>query len=141
MKKSTLALKKFPSYNCAQSVFSTFAGDINLDEETALKLASAFGGGMACAETCGAVTGSYLVIGMKYGHTSTDILEKNNTKELIKKFNRKFKEKHGSLVCKELIGCDISTPEGQVKAKEKDAFNEFCPHFVASACDILEEDF
>ena len=141
MKKSTLALQKFPSYNCAQSVFSSFADEVGLDEKTALKLSSGFGGGMACAETCGAVAGSYLVIGLKHGHHSTDVLEKNNTKELIRKFNAHFTAKHGSLICKELIGCDISTPEGQVKAKEKDAFNEFCPHFVATACDILENEF
>ncbi len=141
MQKSKKALEKFPSYNCAQTVFSVFADELMLDEETALKLTSGFGGGMARAETCGAVTASYLVIGLKHGHASADLLEKNNTKELILKFNKKFVAKHGSLICKELVGCDISTPEGQVKAKEKNAFNEFCPHFVATACAILENDF
>ena len=141
MKKSQLAIQKFQSYNCAQSVFVSFAKDLNLNEKTALKLASGFGGGMACAETCGAVTGSYLVIGLKHGHNNADLLAKNNTKELIKKFNKQFVAKHGSLKCKELIGCDISTSEGQLKAKEKNAFSLFCPEFVASACDILEEDF
>lgn len=141
MNKSTKALEKFSSYNCAQSVFSAFAEDLKLDEVTALKLSSGFGGGMACAETCGAVTGSYLVIGMKHGHASSDLVEKNNTKELIQKFNEKFVALHGSLICKELIGCNISTPEGQVKAKAKGVFAEFCPNFVASACDILEENF
>ncbi|MGQ7869027.1 C-GCAxxG-C-C family protein [Sunxiuqinia sp. sy24] len=141
MKKSSIALQKFSSYNCSQSVFSSFADELGLDQTTALKLASGFGGGMACAETCGAVTGSYLVIGLKHGHCNADLLEKHHTKELILKFNAKFKAKHGSLICKELIGCDISTPDGQVKAKEKDAFKEFCPQFIATACDILEEDF
>jgi len=141
MKKSVQALEKFKSYNCAQSVFATFAQDLNLDEITAMKLASGFGGGMACGSTCGAVTGAYLVIGMKHGHASSDFLEKNNTRELISKFNEKFVARHGSLLCKELIGCDISTPEGRVKAKEKNAFDEFCPDFVATACDILEKDF
>lgn len=141
MKKSTVALKKFKSLNCSQSVFASFAKDLKLDEKTALRIASGFGGGMARAETCGAVTGAYMVIGMKHGHTNADLLAKNNTKELIMKFNERFITKHGSLKCKELLGCDISTPEGLIKAKEKDAFNEFCPLFIATACDILEEDF
>ena len=141
MKKSTLALKKFPSYNCAQSVFSSFAEDLGIDRETALKISSGFGGGMGCAETCGAVTASYMVIGMRYGHTVPDLLAKDRTKELILKFNIFFKKEHGSLICKELLGCDISTVHGRIKAKERDAFNQFCPKFVATACDILEEHF
>ena len=141
MKKSILAQQKFPSFNCSQSVFSSFAKELDLDEEVALKIASGFGGGMARAETCGAVTAAYMVIGMKYGHTNSDLLAKDKTKQMIKKFNELFLAKHGSLKCKELIGYDISTPDGQVKAKEKDAFREFCPHFVGSACDILEEEF
>lgn len=140
-KKSDLALQKFQSFSCSQSVFSSFAEELGLDENTALKLSSGFGGGMACAETCGAVTGAYMVIGMKYGHTSPDLLAKNNTKELILKFNQHFKDKHGSLICKELLGCDISTDDGRVRAKEKDAFNKFCPKFVATACEILENHF
>ncbi|HKJ43441.1 MAG TPA: C-GCAxxG-C-C family protein [Sunxiuqinia sp.] len=141
MKKSTQALKKFASLNCAQAVFSSFADELGLDEETALKLASVFGGGMARGETCGAVTGAYLVIGMKSGHTNGDLLAQDKTKQLIRKFNRHFNMKHGSLRCKELLGCDISTTKGRMKAKEKDAFKQFCPMFVASACDILEEHF
>lgn len=140
-KKSELALQKFQSFSCSQSVFSSFAEELGLDEDTALKLSSGFGGGMGTAETCGAVTGAYMVIGMKYGHTTADLLAKNNTKELILKFNQHFKKKHGSLICKELLGCDISTDDGRVKAKEKDAFNQFCPKFVATACEILEKHF
>ena len=141
MKKSISALRKFSSFNCAQAVFSSFAEELKLDEQTALKLSSGFGGGMARGETCGAVTASYLVIGMKHGHIHPDLLEKNNTKLLIRKFNDCFLSEHGSLKCKELIGCDISDPEGLLKAKEKDAFSQFCPQLIASACDILEKEF
>ena len=66
--KTDLVDEQFSKFNCAQTVFCIFADDLGLDEKTALKIASGFGGGMACAETCGAVTGSYMVIGMKHGH-------------------------------------------------------------------------
>lgn len=53
-------------------MFSLFASDLGIDEKTALKISSGFGGGMACAETCGAVTGAYMVIGLKNGHSTPD---------------------------------------------------------------------
>ncbi len=141
MKKSTIATGKFPSFNCSQSVFSSFSQELGIDEITSLKLASGFGGGMACAETCGAVTGAYMVIGMKHGHVENLPDAKAFTKSQVLKFNERFIARHGSLVCKELIGVDISTPEGKEKATNENLFNELCPKFVASACDILEEEF
>ena len=118
-----------------------FAPELGLDEKTALKIASGFGGGMACAETCGAVTGAYMVIGLKHGHTTPDPDKKANTKMLIRQFNEKFKETHGSLICRQLIGFDISTPEGSAAAGEAGVFETLCPDFIKSSCHILESDF
>lgn len=140
--KSILVDQRFPvQFNCAQTVFSLHAGDLGLDERTALRIASGFGGGMACAETCGAVTGSYMVIGMKHGHDTSDPDAKAKTKQLIQDFNMKFREAHGTLICKELTGFDISTPEGNQAANTEDVFKKKCPFFVKTACDILEENF
>jgi C_GCAxxG_C_C family probable redox protein len=141
-KKSELINDRFPlKFNCAQTVISLFASDIGLDEKTALKIASGFGGGMACAETCGAVTGSYMVIGMKHGYSTPDPDKKAATKMKIKRFNELFREKHGTLVCKELTGFDISTPEGASAAAKEEVFAKKCPGFIKSACTILEENF
>lgn len=139
--KSNKIDQVFPGFNCSQTVFSLSAPELGLDEKTALKIASGFGGGMACAETCGAVTGSYMVIGMKHGHASNDPAEKANTKKLIKEFNQKFKAVHGSLICKELTGYDISTPEGAEAATNEKVFTKKCPEFLKTACQILEESF
>lgn len=139
-KKSALVEKRFPSFNCAQTVFSLFSDELGLDETTSLKIASGFGGGMACAETCGAVTGSYMVIGLKHGHSTPNPEAKAKTKMLIQRFNEKFKEKHGSLICKELTGFDISTPEGASEAHEEEVFTTRCPLFIKTACTILEEE-
>ena len=78
--KSELVDGQFSQFNCAQTVFSLFAPDLGIDEKTALKIASGFGGGMACAETCGAVTGAYMVIGLKHGHAVSDPIKKAETK-------------------------------------------------------------
>ena len=133
--------KRFSNFNCAQTVFSLFAAELGIDEKTALKISSGFGGGMTCAETCGAVTGSYMVIGMKHGHSTSNPDEKANSKLQIQKFNKMFIEEHGSLICKNLLGCDISTTEGLASADEKNLFKTKCTGFIKSACNILEKDF
>ena len=133
--------ERFSNFNCAQTVFSLFAEELGIDEKTALKISSGFGGGMACAETCGAVTGSYMVIGMKHGHSTSEPDEKANSKLQIQKFNKIFIEEHGNLICKKLLGYDISTTEGLASANEKNLFKTKCPGFIKSACNILEKDF
>lgn len=130
----------FSNFNCAQTVFSLFAPELGIDKNAALKISSGFGGGMTCAETCGAITGSYMVIGMKHGHSTSNPDEKANTKLRIQKFNEKFIAKHGSLICKKLLGSDISTVEGLSFAHEKNMFKLKCPSFIKSACEILESD-
>lgn len=139
--KADLVEKQFSKFNCAQTVFSLFASDIGIDENMALKIASGFGGGMACAETCGAVTGSYMVIGIKHGHSTSNPEDKAYTKNLIKKFNTEFKNAHGSLICKNLTGFDISTPEGAAAASNANVFRTKCPAFLKTACNILETQF
>jgi len=139
--KANLVENQFSKFNCAQTVFSLFASELGIDEKIALKIASGFGGGMACAETCGAATGAYMVIGMKHGHSTSNPDEKAKTKNLIKEFNSEFIKVHGSLICKNLIGFDISTPEGSVAAIETNVFNTKCPSFIKTACNLLETHF
>jgi C_GCAxxG_C_C family probable redox protein len=139
--KSNLVDERFSKFNCAQTVFSLFAADLGIDEKTALRISSGFGGGMACAETCGAVTGAYMVIGMKHGHDVSDPEKKANTKIQIRKFNEKFKAEHDSLICKELTGFDISTPEGAAAANKGGVFKTKCPMYIKTACNILEREF
>ncbi len=92
------------------------------------------------ALTCGAVTGAFMVIGLKYGRTSADDWEaKQKTASLVREFAEKFEERHKSIVCKELLGCDISTDEGSKHAKESNLTGTICPKLVADAVEILEE--
>ncbi len=140
-KKSALVDYQFSRFNCAQTVFSLFAGEIGIDESTALKIASTFGSGMACGATCGAVTGALMVIGMKHGHSASDPDANANTKMLVTRFNEGFKNQYGALTCKELLGYDTSTPEGANAALAAGVFDTHCPMYIKSACDLLEEEF
>ncbi len=139
--KADLVEERFSEVNCAQTVFSLYAKDLGIDEEMALKISSGFGGGMACAETCGAVTGSYMVIGMRHRHAVSGSEAKAATKLKVVEFNTKFTAEHGSLICKKLTGYDISKPAEAETAREIGVFKNKCPMFIKTACNLLEKNF
>src|SRR5512147_3016764 len=118
-------------FNCAQAVFSAYAEQLGLDREVALKIAGAFGGGMARrGDTCGAVTGALMVIGLKHGKAEKkDDSAREKTYKLTNEFAARFRALHGSLMCRELINCDISTPEGLKRAQDGKIFKTVCPKF------------
>ena len=92
------------------------------------------------AQTCGAVTGAYMVIGLKYGAVSgQDQESKQMTYRLVREFAERFKAKNGSLVCKDLLGCDISTSDGFEEMKRKGLHGTVCVKAVRDACEILDE--
>jgi len=128
-------------FSCSQAVLSTYAEQLGLDKNNALKVSGTFGGGMAgMAETCGAVTGAFMVIGLKYGKIKPEDEEsKRRAYALVKEFVKKFRAKNSSIVCNKLLGCDISTSQGMQEFKDKDFINALCPKFVENAVEILEE--
>ena len=131
----------FAGYNCAQTVMGIFAPELGIDSTTALKIASGFGSGMTRGETCGAVTGAYMAIGLKMGHSTTSAEAKAFTKTRIREFNERFLEIHSSLICRELIGFDLNSPEGPEAAKNAGVFANKCPMFIKTSCKILDEIF
>jgi C_GCAxxG_C_C family probable redox protein len=139
MSRLETALSRFAAgFNCSQVVLSAYAEGI--DDETALKIASGFGGGMGrMADTCGAVTGAFMVLGLKYGHASPDREAKEAIYARIRDFAKWFKGRNGSLACRDLLACDISVPEGLRRATDEKLFSAVCPKFVRDACEILEE--
>lgn len=141
MTKPEKAVETFMSgFNCAQSVLTQFCKETGLDSVTSLKLATSFGGGMAHNnQTCGAVTGAIMVIGLKEGRYKLEDLEsKDRTYVLVSKFMHEFKNKFGSLNCTELLGINLSTPEGMAIQKEKELNKKVCPQYVAEAVRIIE---
>jgi len=128
-------------FSCSQAILSTYGEQFGLNREMALKVSGAFGGGMGrMGETCGAVTGAFMVIGLRYGKTK---VEDEQTKEraynLVKEFVDKFRSRNGSIVCRELLGCDISTSDGMKIIREKKFITTLCPKFVHDAAEIIEQ--
>ncbi len=128
-------------FRCSQAILSTYGIQFGLDQELALKLASPFGAGMgSLGNTCGAVTGAFMVIGLKYGNSKVgEMKKKEKAYEITKEFVEKFKSRNGTIMCKELLNCDISTFEGRNKAIEEKLFIEICPNLVRDSAEILEE--
>lgn len=106
----------------------------------ALRVAGAFGAGMArSGDTCGAVTGALMVIGLNHAKTRKDDDDsRERTYALAQEFMDAFRDRNGTLLCRELLGVDVSTPEGMRTVREKDLFRTVCPKFVRSAGEILE---
>jgi C_GCAxxG_C_C family probable redox protein len=141
MNKSEIAseyMKK--GYNCAQSIIKAYANEVGMNQEDAVKMASALGGGVGRnGHICGAVSGAALIIGMKLGTTDPanfQAKEKayNKTNQLLEKFSAENK----SVLCKELIPYDMKNPVELKKAREAGVFAKQCPLYVLSSAKILE---
>lgn len=128
-------------FSCSQAVASAFGVDYGLSREQLLRVSGAFGAGMSrMAETCGAVTGALMVIGLKHGRTSLkDLDAKETTYQLAQEFVRRFKARNKSVICKKLLGCDLGTEQGMRLAHDKNLIRDRCPKFVKDGAEILEE--
>lgn len=127
-------------YHCSQAVLAAFAEELGLTEKQALKLGGCFGGGMCKGEVCGACTGALMALGLKYGQCEIEDLDSRlKTNDVTVKFLELFRKENGSYICKELLGCDLATPEGKEYAKEHNLFTDFCPHMIVSAVKIAEQ--
>ncbi len=125
-------------HNCAQAVFSAFAPRFGLPEETALKIAAPFGGGMARqGHVCGAVTGGLMALGLRHGHTRR--ADQATSYRLGQALIRQFEAHHGSVLCRDLIGCDLTTPLGLANALRKGVFKKICPNLVRDAIAMVSE--
>lgn len=128
-------------FNCSQSVFSAWAEELGLDRETALRVATAFGGGMGHrGDTCGAVTGAFMAIGLKHGRLRAEDREiRDLAYSLVNQFAKEFESRHGSVMCRDLLGFDLSTPEGERLAEERWPDRMPCREVVRDAAEILSE--
>jgi len=139
--KSQIAAELFRhGFLCSQAVLAAFCESYGLDKNIALKIASGLGSGLRSGEVCGAVSGAVLVIGLKYGYTdATDRAAKTTCDAKVEEFVRIFRERNRHIVCRDILGCDVTTPDGRKKAIDEKLFTTVCLDMVASAAAILEE--
>ena len=126
--------------HCSQAVLATFHEECGVSEEQAFKLGSCFGSGMRKGEVCGACTGALMVLGLLYGQSHIgDQGERQRSNRINDLMIERFEKANGSYICNDLLGYDVSTPEGAQRAREDGLFVDFCPKMVASAVYILED--
>ncbi|MCG8411470.1 MAG: C-GCAxxG-C-C family protein [Bacteroidales bacterium] len=142
MNRKEKALKLYANgFNCSQVIIASFADLLDLNEEKAILMASGFGGGMGKMQnTCGAITGSYMVIGFLRGK----FVEENKVSNeesgiLVREFTKRFTEIHKSTNCKALIKFDIGTKEGMEEAVKAEVFKKKCSSYIITAIEILED--
>ena len=129
-------------YNCSQSVLVAFCDETGLDIEDALKISSSFGGGMGrLREVCGAVSGMFMVVGMKYGYTDpTDKQKKSEHYNLIQSLAKQFEQSNQSIICRDLLKInskhDVPIREDRTEAYYK---TRPCAELVEYAAQILDE--
>jgi C_GCAxxG_C_C family probable redox protein len=134
------AKRHLDGYNCSQAVLLTLYGHMNPQETNSVipKIATGFGGGMGrCGSVCGALTGAIMAVGLKYGSNEIDPQKKADTYQKTQALFKLFEQRHGSVMCHDLIGCDLSTPEGLAKAKQEDVFETVCSKLIK----LVVQDF
>jgi C_GCAxxG_C_C family probable redox protein len=140
--KSILAAETFKNgFNCSQSVLSVFAEDVGLTKDCCFRVASPFGSGIArMQETCGAITGALMVIGLRYGKGEHGLeADKANAYKISQQLIAKFKEKHKSINCLELLdNLNINTPEGMAEIQKRELFRCSCTKYVQDAVELAE---
>lgn len=138
------ALSNMQKYgSCCTGVLATYSPELGIEKELAAGLGRGMAGGIGgSGHVCGAVSGAALVIGLKTTNPDNiaDIAAGFKSMETTMEFVSRFKEKHSSIQCRELIGHDISTQEKSMAAMKANAFAN-CPKFIETAVTILDDIF
>lgn len=128
-------------YNCAQAVAVTYCDVLGLDEETAARLASGFGGGMGrMREVCGAFSGAVMVMSAVYGYSDPkNGAEKTELYENIRALADSFRAETGSIICKELLGLKEMEKSPSPEARTEQYYKKRpCPELCRLSGNLLE---
>ena len=141
LRKLDRAIASFKSgLNCAQSVLTAYSDEFKIDNNAALAISCGFGAGMGrLQETCGAVTGAFMVIGLNNCREYSDNQDrKERSYTMIQKFTEEFKSIHGTIDCKTLLECDLRTEEGQSTMRNNNLNEMICEKCISDSIKIVE---
>lgn len=128
-------------YNCAQSVVGAFCDEMQMDRETAMRMASSFGGGMGrLREVCGTVSGMFLITGVLYGYDGPkDYEAKKEHYARIQQLAARFRAETGSIICRELLGA-AGRDNSPVPSRRTEEYYKKrpCEEMVATAARLME---
>lgn len=140
--RAETAIGKFrEGFNCSQSVLAAYAEVFGLDQQTALRVAAGFGGGMGRLQgTCGALAGAYMLVGLKHGKVrGDDQTAHEQTYALVQRMAALFKERFGTDLCRDILGVDLRTDEGRKRFKAENMSGRYCEVCILRASELVEE--
>lgn len=130
-------------YNCAQSILVAFRDELGIDKDTAAMIACSFGGGMGrLREVCGAVSGMFLVAGMAVGYSDPKNSDaKRKHYELVQSLAEEFRNIHGNIVCRELLGLTLNGADSPVPEERTAEYYKKrpCKEIIGDAAAILDK--
>jgi len=131
-------------YNCAQAVTGALNDLYEIPDETALKMAASFGGGIGRMRlTCGAASGMFLIAGFEKGQTKpNDPQQKLACYAMVQELAETFKQEHGgTMTCSELLQLrkDAPTPPVPDERNEQYYHQRPCLRMITSAVRIYCE--
>ncbi|MBP3821444.1 C_GCAxxG_C_C family protein [bacterium] len=140
-RKSEKAKELFKSgCNCSQAVLGVFCEELGLDFETAMKLASSFGAGMGrMREVCGTVSGMFMASGLAF-YSNSNPSSKAEQYKIVQELAKRFKEKNGSIICRELLN-GIESSTSPIPSERTDSYYKKrpCVELVGDSVEILEQ--
>jgi C_GCAxxG_C_C family probable redox protein len=141
MSKVEAAVQAFRGgLSCSQAILATYGAEQGIPRELALRFASGFSGGMGIGDTCGAVTGALMVLGLQFSGEEADTPQgRAGAKGAAIDYIDKFKARRGTVMCRELLGCDIGTSKGMEIARKQGLFASICPRIIHDAAELLED--
>ncbi len=143
MTRREMAMANFrKGYNCAQSVVLAFRDILPAEDALLSKLASSFGAGMGrLREVCGSVSGMFMIAGLLYGYDGPETGEKKAEHYArIQELAHRFEEKHGSIVCRELLGLSVRREDPIPEERTKEYYKKRpCEQIIGDAAEILEK--
>ena len=129
-------------YNCSQAVFGAFCDVTGIEFDTAVRIASSFGGGMGrMREVCGAVSGMFMAAGMLYtADTPKDNIAKSEHYARIQQLAEVYRSSNGSIVCRDLLGLGQGKSSPNASPRTDEYYKKRpCADLVAEAAQILDD--
>ena len=126
--------------DCSQVVLSYFAERLGISEDEANRISAGFGGGSGLGETCGAVIGALMALGLKYGNNGPDDMDNKGIMSGKRvEFIQEWLSRREHTLCRDFLGHDITQPGEFEKVIEEGTMFTFCPLLVLDAIDITEK--
>jgi len=115
-------------FGCAETAYMVLKGAYGLDDPMDSAAAVALNGGVAYSGgLCGAITGAALAVGMLAERRIADhVTAKRVARELVAETLDAFRDEHGAVDCRDLIGYDLRAPQGHRDFIESGAWRDSC---------------